>query len=160
MNQSGIKKIVKHIPVFHGLTDDQVQKLADLCSERDYAAGQTVCKADDESSEIFVVTKGNLAINSPFGVELANVKPLGIVGEMGVLTGGTRSAGVVATQDTKVLFITKNHLDQIIETDKDAGLSIYRNFINILCDRLRENNIFLEQYHLIVEDLADLPGDE
>ena len=157
VNQTRIRRIVQRIPVFKGLSPEHLAKLSKVCAVRVYKADQVVCREEEKSSELFVILSGYLRITSAVGVEIALIKPMGVVGEMGVLTGRPRSATVIAAEDTQVLCISKVQLDRLIQADKDIGLQIYRNFIDMLCDRLRDNNIFLEQYYLIIEDMMGEP---
>ena len=76
------------------------------------------------------------------------------MGEMGVLTDQPRSASVVANQPSRMLSIRRDDLLRLIEEDKDMGFKIYQNVTRLLCNRLRDNNILLEQQYLILEDLA------
>ena len=42
----------------------------------------------------------------------------------------------------------------IRDRDKDMGYKIYQNVTHILADRLRDNNILLEQRYLVLDDLV------
>ncbi len=154
MNRSRTHSIVEKIPVFKGLSPDQVQQVLDICSERHFKAGQRVCSAGDESSEFFVILSGTLEVRTGAGVALAAIRRMGVVGEMGMLTGRPRSAAVSASADTTVLRLGKDDLDRVIEADKDIGLHVYRNLAQILCDRLRNSNAYLEQFFFTVEELS------
>ncbi len=73
---------------------------------------------------------------------------------MGVLTDEPRSATVVAVDSCTVLAIPRDELFDLIRNDKDIGFQIYRNVTKILIERLRDNNILLEQQYLMMEDFA------
>lgn len=147
-------RIVEKIPVFKGLSTAQVQKVLDICSERHFRMGQRVCGEGDESSEFFVVLSGVLEVRTSAGVALAAIRRMSVVGEMGMLTGRPRSAAVSAIADTTVLRIGGDDLDRVIDGDKDIGLHVYRNLAQILCDRLRSSNAYLEQFFFTVEELS------
>ncbi len=53
-----------------------------------------------------------------------------------------------------MLSIRRDDLLRLIEEDKDMGFKIYQNVTLLICNRLRDNNILLEQQYLILEDLA------
>lgn len=157
MNRSRAKKIVEKLPVFRGLSPSRMQKVLEVCSEQVFKAGQTLCAEGDKSSEFYVVLSGSLRVATSAGLALAVIRRMGVVGEMGMLTGRPRSAAVVAAEDTTVLRIGKEDLDRVIDADKEIGLHIYRNLAQILCDRLRDSNAYLEQYFHAVEDLTAHP---
>jgi len=157
MDRSRTTKVVEKIPIFSGLSPNRLQKVLDICSERSFRAGQTVCEAGDESLEFYVILSGGMSVRTPAGLELSVIGRMGVVGEMGVLTGQPRSARMVAVKDTTALSVRKDALDRLVETDRDIGLHVYRNFAQLLCDRLRRVNTYLEQFYFVVEDLTASP---
>lgn len=157
MDRSRMTKVVERIPIFRGLSPHRLQKVLDICSERHFRAGQTVCRAGDESAEFYVILSGNLSVRTAAGLELASIGRMGVVGEMGVLTDQPRSAHIVATKDTTALRVERNDLDRLMDADREIGLHIYREFAHLLCDRLRHNNAYLEQFYFTVEDLTTHP---
>ncbi len=157
MDRSRMTKVVERIPIFRGLSPHRLQKVLDICSERHFRAGQTVCRAGDESAEFYVVLSGDLSVRTEAGLELASIGRMGVVGEMGVLTDRPRSARIVATKETTALRIGKDDLDRLMDADREIGLHIYREFAHLLCDRLRRNNAYLEQFYFTVEDLTANP---
>jgi CRP-like cAMP-binding protein len=157
MDRSRTTKVVEKIPIFSGLSSNRLQRVLDICSERSFRARQVVCETGDESLEFYVILSGELSVRAAAGLELAVIGRMGVVGEMGVLTGQPRSAHIVATRDTTVLSIRKDALDRLIETDRDIGLHVYRNFAQLLCGRLRNVNAHLEQFYFTVEDLTAGP---
>ena len=150
-------KVVEQIPIFKGLSPHRLQKVLDICSERRFGVGQAVCEAGDESSEFYVILSGSLSVRTAAGLELASVGPMGVVGEMGVLTNRPRSASIRASKNTTALCVEKANLYQLVDADREIGLHIYREFAHLLCDRLRNNNAHLEQFYFIVEDLTANP---
>lgn len=157
MDRSRMTKIVERIPIFRGLSPHRLQKVLDICSEHRFSAGQTVCEAGDESSEVYVVLSGGLSVRTVAGLELASIGRMGVVGEMGVLTNQPRSACILAAKDTTALRIGKADLDRLMDADREIGLHIYREFVHLLCARLRNTNAHLEQFYFTVEDLTANP---
>ncbi|MSS72846.1 MAG: cyclic nucleotide-binding domain-containing protein [Candidatus Latescibacteria bacterium] len=157
MDRSRMTKVVERIPIFKGLSPHRLQKVLDICSESRFGAGQVVCEAGDESSEFYVILSGSLSVRTTAGLELASVGQMGVVGEMGVLTNRPRSASILAAKNTIALRVGKADLYQLMDSDGEIGLHIYREFAHLLCDRLRTNNAHLEQFYFIVEDLTANP---
>ena len=60
----------------------------------------------------------------------------------------------VALRKSATLCIGKKELFALIDEDKDMGYKIYENVTHILADRLRDNNILLEQQYLVLDDLV------
>ena len=155
MDQKDRGDIVKRVPMFQGFRPEQLDRLLDAFEERSFEAGEYLFKESDSSTEMHILISGHLQIQTSTGSEIATISEMGIVGEMGVLTGHTRSATVLADQPSRCLCIQRRDLFRLMEDDKDIGYQVYRNVTHLLCERLRDNNILLEQQYLILEDLAE-----
>jgi CRP-like cAMP-binding protein len=106
-----------------------------------YEKGRHLCKDGDKSREIYVLMSGELSIKSE-DVELAHLKGVDIVGEMGVITGEPRCADIEAVSDTTtIMVIPKIALDKLMKTDLELGLIIHRNMLTSLCQKLRGSNV-------------------
>jgi len=103
---------------------------------------------------MLILLSGHLSVRTSTGPEIAVIGNMGLVGEMGVLTDQPRSASVVTTQPSDLLTIGRDNLFRLMDSDQNMGFKIYQNVTQILCERLRDNNILLEQQYLILEDLA------
>jgi CRP-like cAMP-binding protein len=154
MDPREIAEIVKRIPIFQGFTAEQTTRMLDVCEERKVEAGEFIFREGTQSSEMLILLEGHLHVTTRSGAEIASVWEMGLVGEMGTLTDQTRSASVVAIQPSRMLSISREELLKLIDEDKDMGFEIYKNVTLLLCDRLRDNNILLEQQYLVLEDLA------
>jgi CRP-like cAMP-binding protein len=154
MDPEEIAQIVKRIPIFLGFTPEQTTKMLDVCEEKRVESGDFLFREGTASSELLILLEGHLHVTTRTGAEIASIWEMGLVGEMGVLTDQPRSASVVANQPSRMLSIRRDDLLRLIEEDKDMGFKIYQNVTRLLCNRLRDNNILLEQQYLILEDLA------
>ena len=147
-------EIVRRVPIFQRFSEAQMQKTLEVCEEHHFKAGQQIFREGDPSTEMFIILSGFFRVLSLTGSEIALIGEMGLVGEMGVLTDQPRSATVVAYHDVEALCMGRDRLKELMKQDKDMGYKIYQNVTQILCDRLRDNNILLEQQYLILEDLA------
>ena len=148
------REILRRIPILHGFSDDQIEKVMSACSDKTLEAGALLFQESDESKGIYILLSGMLQVQTPTGGEIATIGEMGVVGEMGVLTGQPRAASVVALRESKTLVIGKQELFALMDADPDMGYKIYQNVTHILADRLRDNNILLEQQYLVLNDLA------
>ena len=154
METNQLRDIVRRIPILHGFNDGQIEKILSVCSEQSIEKGSVIFQENDESLGIYILLSGSLQVQTPTGGEIATIDEMGVVGEMGVLTGQPRAASVVALRDSTTLCIGKRELFALMEEDKDMGYKIYQNVTHILADRLRDNNIILEQQYLVLDDLV------
>ena len=142
-------KILEKIPVFKDLSVDQFQKLINICSKRIYKKDEQICVGGDESYEMFILLEGELKVTIPNGKEISRVKPVGIVGEMGIFTGETRSASVLASTDSIVLIINKPELLSLFQQDCILAARILMNVIKDLSHKLKKNNVIIEEMRQI-----------
>jgi CRP-like cAMP-binding protein len=149
-----MRDIVRRIPIFRGFTPEQTDRVLQVCRKRSVKKGHCLFREGDPSTEIYILLTGHLRVVSATGAEIATIWEMGLVGEMGVLTDQARSATVLADDDADLICIDRDDLWRLVEADRDIGYRIYQNVTHLLCERLRDNNILLEQQYLILEDLA------
>ncbi len=106
--------ILKSVPLFEGLSDDEVALLAERCSDRRASAGERIFREGDPVDGLYVVETGAVsivrdAVGQPVQ-RLARLGPGGFFGEMGLLDGGTRSASAVASEPTTLVHVRKSDL--------------------------------------------------
>jgi CRP-like cAMP-binding protein len=93
-------------PVFAQLEPSELSRLAAFATEESYAVGTRLVRHGDFSTELYVIEEGTAAIMRD-GVELDQVGPGDVIGEIGVLEKAKRNADVVVT--TPLLAIKVTH---------------------------------------------------
>ena len=147
-------KVLEKIPIFKGLNVNQFKTIINICSKHFYKNGETLFFEGDNSYEMYILIKGELVIKSLEGKVFSRIKPVGIVGEMGIFTGESRSASVEAATDCILLIIQKRELVRLFEKDCFLAVHILMNVIKDLSHKLRINNVIIEELHQLA-----LPGD-
>jgi CRP-like cAMP-binding protein len=103
-----------------------------------------VFRAGDPSDALLVVVAGRIAISllSPDGAEvlLNIIEPVEVVGEIGLIDGGPRTASATVVRDTQVLLLGRRDFLSILESEPSAT----RSMLVLLCSRLRHTTAFLE----------------
>jgi len=98
---------LKAIPVFDRLEDNELGKVYEICTFSKFQADEVIYKFGAASDDLFILLDGQLVAKSKAGIDIAYISPIGIVGEMGVLTDQPRSADVVALEEAVGFVITK-----------------------------------------------------
>ena len=137
-------KIVEKIPLFQKLSFNQIQQVLHLGQMKTYKEGNLLCKDRDKSNAMFILLAGELAVKDG-DIELARVKPVEIVGEMGLISGEPRCATIQVAKECTVIYIGKMQFDVLLRTDVDMASKIYKNVVDSLCQKLRENNTYLSR---------------
>ena len=78
-------KLAEKILIFRGLSANQVQQVVNTSKMEKCKPGKLVCKEGDNSKSMFILLAGEMVAKNK-GVVLAHLKPVEILGEMGVIT--------------------------------------------------------------------------
>jgi CPA1 family monovalent cation:H+ antiporter len=97
---------VADIPFFAGLPDQEIDAVARVASEVEFAAGQAVTTEGEFGHGLFVLEAGSAEISTN-GTRVNQVGPGAVVGEIAVLASGRRTASVVATSAVRAIALFK-----------------------------------------------------
>lgn len=130
--------ILRRVPLFAGLSDDQVYLLVQICSVRKLAKGQVVFRQGTEGAEAFVILSGSVRIGSiaenGLTTTLAVRKPGDVLGEMSIIDSQPRSATGITNEFTRLLVIRSDDFTNLVRRNPEIAVKLMRN----LCARLRE----------------------
>lgn len=84
------------IPLFSELRPDHLERVAEACSEVDVEEGTTLLREGDFGYSLFAITSGTADVLHD-GTVLRKLTPGDVFGEIAALSGGRRTATVVAT---------------------------------------------------------------
>ena len=115
------------VDVFSPLSAEELRQLATGTAGHVFAPGETLIRAGDEGSSMFVVHNGRVQVQVSDNGTPRTVAVLtegNFFGEMGLFTGEPRTASVVAVEETEVLEIGHAAMKQILETNPDLAESI------------------------------------
>lgn len=164
---SNVLPVLKRVDIFQGLSDGELQQIAQLCRVGKAKKGQVIFHEDSDGDELFIVHDGAVEIRvttrgSDGASRQSTINTLyegQAFGEMAILGGGSRSASAVAnTTPTTLLVIRGGELSQLCEQNTAIGYRIMRNFINDLTYKLRSSSLLLRG-HVKWQDnqLSQLP---
>ena len=139
---------VHKIPVFQGLSGDQIRKILGTCKRYSFEPGDEICKSNTPSEEMYILVSGELNVVTVEDLKVATVLPVTTVGEMGLITGQKRSATVEASKSSKVFGISKAQFDRMLREDLGMRVKIFRNIVDILSGKLTSDNMRLRDYQI------------
>ena len=148
-----IGEVRDKIPLFHGLTNDQVQAIVDVGNLIELEPGRMLCHEGDESTAFFILISGTLKVRAG-EISLGKVQAVDVVGEMGFITGMPRSATLEVEASARLIVIAKAEFDTLLASDDHMAARIYRRLVDVLCRRLRASNVQLVRSQIKV--LSDL----
>jgi len=135
-----LAETIKNIPLFAGLSREDLARVVAKLEEQRYSPGQIIVKQGGEGDALYVVQSGAAeVVLEPNGVEMQSLAVLGppdSFGEMALFTGQKRSATVRAFVDSTVLRLSKENWDDLLR--KYPSLALH--FCKVLSCRLAETD--------------------
>lgn len=115
------------VDIFAPLSNDELRQLADATVTHVFAPGETLIRAGDEGSSMFVVHSGKVAVQVSDRAgprKVAELTEGNFFGEMALFTGEPRTANVVAMEETEVLEIGHAGMKHLFDTNPSLAESI------------------------------------
>ena len=140
-----IKKLLRSVELFEGLTDDDLDEVSAICTQRQLKDGDILAKQGDSGSELFIVSEGLVEVTIREKTTPRVVVNLGIgqlIGEMSLVDRGTRSATVKAVHDpTIVQVIQHEEFQALCQRNTKIGYLVMLNIAADLSFKLRHRNL-------------------
>lgn len=115
-------------PMFANLTPEERHPLAEICTERRYAAGEHLFHEGQPCEGMHIIAEGRVKIvkSSPSGRELtlAVDGPTSSIAEVPLFDGGPYPASAVALSDCLVLLLRKDDFHRFCHTHPTVPLKI------------------------------------
>ena len=131
---SAIAERLSAVDIFAPLSADETTMLAQAAVSHVFAPGETVIRAGDPGSSMFVVHKGRVRVQVSENGRSRTVATLNegdFFGEMALFTGEPRTANVLALEETEVLEIGHAAMKQVFDTNPD----LVESLSHIMADR-------------------------
>jgi serine/threonine protein phosphatase PrpC/CRP-like cAMP-binding protein len=144
----GKTEILRRIPLFQHMTYKELLAILGIARGRQFERGQPIIKEGESGDELFVLFRGRVDVIKN-GLHIAQLKPGGHFGEMGLVDQAPRSATVVAAEDTSAISIDRDSLLKLMRRDSLLAVKLLWSFVQVLSERLRNTN----------EALADLKSE-
>jgi len=153
---------MKGINFFHGMKEEDIQKILNTSNERLYSRGTIIFSEGQKTDGIYIITEGLIKVYkmSVDGREktLAILNPGDILGEMALFDHNLRSATAEALEATKVNVIPRQDFERLLEEMPVLATKLIR----VLAERLRQadeeikNLLFLNARSRVILNLVQL----
>jgi uncharacterized membrane protein len=135
--------LLRSIPLFEGLTDEDLIELSRALEPRRFAAGTMIINQGDSGSSMYIVESGDCNIHLPGDasrrISLKDIARGEYFGELALFDEMPRSASVLATTDAVLLELQRSTLEDFLQRRPQVALPILRT----MSARLRETNTML-----------------
>ena len=138
MRTETIERALAAVSLLQGLSARQRGRLAARATTRTYREGAVIVREGDTSMALYVVVDGRVRVEctSAAGqpaVQLEDLTPGDVFGEMGLIDDAARSASVVAAEPTQCVLLAKWDFEKPLRDDVEIGLALLRT----LSERVR-----------------------
>ncbi|MGD9333156.1 MAG: Crp/Fnr family transcriptional regulator [Desulfobacterales bacterium] len=142
------RQLMAKILFFKGLSEEELEALHQITSQRSYQRNQMVFSDGDEGHGFFLVLTGKVKVFklSPEGKEqiLHILGPGEPLGQVAVFAGASFPANAQAIKQSRLLFFPRKAFVDLIQ----ARPSLALNMLAILSNRLREFTVQIENLSL------------
>jgi CRP/FNR family transcriptional regulator, cyclic AMP receptor protein len=149
-------RLLKSIPLFIGMDDDERAAIAAIMDEVQFKAGQAIFRADQTGGTLYIIQAGEVELSiiddDDEKLVLEVLEAGDFFGELSLLDGGTRSATAVAAQRTDTLVLERHEfLDLMLQKPHMA-----QDVMVALAKRIRRtDNLLRRRVSRNVNELAD-----
>lgn len=112
----------------------------------DSASRRAVGSGDPRQAAASSKQGGDRSGSSHVADHVATLSPVTTVGEMGIVTRQVRRATVATLEASNVLVIKRTAFESVLSADKAAEARIYRNIVDILADKIVQDNVRTRDY--------------
>lgn len=141
-------KILSNVHGFSTLTEPQLEIVAGIAEPRKYDAHTKVVNEGDHSDELFVIFKGQVSIDfQSYNGTTVNICRIGeqqLFGELAYLDNQPRSASATTTEDSKILILPREALDQTFNEHPVIGYKVMHELAQLVTRKLRFTNLALK----------------
>ncbi len=135
--------LLRSIPLFEGLSEEDLQALSGALVSRAFKAGEMIFAQGDEGSAMYIVESGDvnihLAGDDSQRISLKDLARGEYFGELALFDEKPRSASALATTHALLLELQRSTLENYLERRPRAAMAILRT----MGERLRETNTLL-----------------
>jgi CRP-like cAMP-binding protein len=138
------KRVLSELGLFAGLGERELDEIARITRRRALRAGEALFHKGDAGGDIYVIVSGRVKAfaTGPDGddVVFRFMGPGEVVGELGALAEGRRTASSVAVEDCELLMIQKRELMPLLRRQPEIAIRL----LGMVATRMAELSESLE----------------
>lgn len=144
--------ILRKMPLFRDLKDDQLDQIATLLQGRHFETGEKILQEGEHGDEMFILRSGRVSVSKAihldvpgrgevnFEKQLVVLQEGSYFGEVGLLASDTRSATVKAMTPVDLWVLEAAPVQALLEREPELGYRLLSVMARELCERLRQAN--------------------
>jgi CRP/FNR family transcriptional regulator, cyclic AMP receptor protein len=148
-------ELIQDTFLFKFLNFDETMAMTALCRREVRKPGEPIIEEGELGQALYLIVSGHVRVYKGQGETEQTLAMLGrgeLFGEMSLIENDLTSATVVADSDVELLTIARPDLEQLMETNRDLALKIFKTFCQTLSERLRKTSDELAKYRELYEN--------
>ena len=141
-----MKDFLRNISLFSELSDEELDFLIQVASEKEYPKGSHIIHKNDPGLSLYLLREGEVKVilEEPSGKEihLSTLKRYEFFGEMSLFSGKSRSATVVAKEKSTIVEISR----EVFMNQISKHPEIYLKIVGVMAERLRRSDQIVKEY--------------
>lgn len=129
-------EMLRRIPLLHALDRHETEMLLGVLQDVRVLAGDVICKEGDKADSAYLVLDGEVAVTKGRD-RLTTLGPNSLIGQIGLIDRGRRSAGCVARIRTRLLKLRCDDFDRLFTAQSQFAYKIVDALASSLCTQLR-----------------------
>ncbi len=145
---SELSEFLKYVPIFSELPDETIEQIAQIGQIKEFSKDSVILMEDEDGLTMFFIIEGKVKVTrtSSDGKEVI-LTVLGhseFFGEMAILDGMSRSATVIALEDSKLFIIHRNDFLELLKKHPEISIPLLQE----LTSRLRAADMKIKSLSL------------
>ena len=132
-------RVLSHVPLFAGLSARDLRRVAGLAEETWFNPGRIVVQEGKTASSFYVVLDGTARVTrGGAGRTVRKLGPGDHFGELALLTGGLRTASVIAETSLDTIRIQRTAFRKLLIKEPEVGLRLMAGLAERIADCERQ----------------------
>jgi len=128
---------LRTIPLFHGFSDAELGEIAGLFAQVD-AGDKPLFDVAEPATTLYLLTKGEVVLDRP-GDDVFRLYPPALIGELGALTGLSRSTRATVAADSVVWSLPAKKLQDYLGAHQELGVRFLVNLLTAVADKVHRD---------------------
>lgn len=141
-------EFLSFVPIFSELPNDTLEKIEKVGTRKQFKKNDVILMEDEVGTALFVIVTGKVKVsrtsNDGREVILTILSESDFFGEMAILDGQTRSATVVAIEDSELFIIQRTDFLNLLREYPEASIALLQE----LTKRLRSTDVKIKALSL------------
>ncbi|WP_456457394.1 Crp/Fnr family transcriptional regulator [Thermovibrio sp.] len=128
-------ELLKEVPLFSNLSDEQLKKISKLLISKRYLKGEVIFSPSERAEFFFILKRGKVKVFKTLNGKEQIIKVFekpALFGEAASFTGGNFPAWAEAIEDSEVLLILRKDLLNLLREEPELGI----NLMAVMAQRL------------------------